>query len=110
MYPSAQSIVLVPRTSQRTRRRHREATSLSTPTPGDEFDPTVPLVTGTFPNVWFQVSPCPFVLVSFLSFMEIQVGDYVWWWDTGVAIYGVISAFSRIYNVRIIIDFLDVFC
>ena len=109
MYPSAQSIVLVPRTSRRSRRRRRDATSLSTPTPGDEFDPSVPLVTGVFPSVWFQVSPCLLVLVLSLNFMEIQVGDYVWWWDTGIAIYGVISAFSRIYNVRIIIDFLDVF-
>jgi len=39
----------------------------------------------------------------------MQVGDYVWWWDTGIAIYGVISAFSRIYDVRMIFDFLNVF-
>ena len=109
MYPSAQSIVLVPRTSRRTRRRRREATSLSTPTPGDEFDPTVPLVTGVFPSVWFQVSPCLLVSVLSLNFMEIQVGDYVWWWDTGVAIYSVIMAFSRIYDVCIIIGFFDSF-
>jgi len=64
MYPSAQRIVLVPRTSRRTRRRHREVISSSTPIPGDEFDPFVPLVTGTFPNVWFRVSPRLPVLVS----------------------------------------------
>jgi len=63
MYPSAQSIVLVPCTLRRSRRRRRDATSLSTPTPGDEFDPSVPLVTGVFPSVWFQVSPCLFMLV-----------------------------------------------
>ena len=44
-----------------------------------------------------------------LNFMEIQVGDYVWWWDTGVAIYGVISAFSRIYDVRIVYWFFRCF-
>jgi len=108
MYPSAQSIVLIPRSSRRTRRRRREAISLLTPTPGDEFDPSVPLVTGVFPNVWFQVSSCPFVLV-FLNLMETQVHDFVWWWDTGVVIYGIITAFSRIYDVRMIVGFLDVF-
>jgi len=41
--------------------------------------------------------------------METQVGDYVWWWDTGIAIYGIITAFSRIYDVRIIISFFLVF-
>jgi len=109
MYPSAQSIILVPRTSRCIRRRRRETTILPTPIPGDEFDPTVPLVTGTFANVWFRVSPRPFVSVSFLNFVNIQVGDYVWWWDTGVAIYGVISAFSRIYDVSIVYWFFRCF-
>ena len=56
MYPSAQSIVLVPRTSRRTRRRRREAMVVPDSLPVF-MPPFISTITGVWPGVSFQVSP-----------------------------------------------------
>jgi len=55
MYPSAQSITLVPRTSRRTRRRRREAMVVPDGLPV-YMPPLTSTRTGVWPGVPFQVS------------------------------------------------------
>ncbi|KIM78754.1 hypothetical protein PILCRDRAFT_10972 [Piloderma croceum F 1598] len=83
MYPAAQSIVLVKRTSQRTRRERRPVVEDST-------------------NVrafWFQVT-LPFM--GNLLDVPFQIRDFVFWWEQNVVLYGYITAFSRMDDGTII--------
>ncbi|KIM71263.1 hypothetical protein PILCRDRAFT_17223 [Piloderma croceum F 1598] len=76
MYPAAQSIVLVKRTSRRTRRERRPVVE----------DLTIVCAP------WFQIA-LPFM--GNLLDVPFQIQDVVFWWEGNVVSYGHITAFSR---------------
>ncbi|KIM74749.1 hypothetical protein PILCRDRAFT_14183 [Piloderma croceum F 1598] len=76
MYPVAQSIVLVRRTSRRTRRERRPVVEDSTNAHTFRFQVALPFM-GNLPDVPFQIH------------------DFVFWWEENVVSYGYITAFSR---------------
>ncbi|KIM88288.1 hypothetical protein PILCRDRAFT_3304 [Piloderma croceum F 1598] len=75
MYPAAQSIILVERTSRRTRRERRPVVEDSTNVRVFRFQVTLPFM-GNLLDVPFQIR------------------DFVFWWERNVVSYGYITAFS----------------
>ncbi|KIM71625.1 hypothetical protein PILCRDRAFT_16888 [Piloderma croceum F 1598] len=75
MYPAAQSIVLVRRTSRRTRRERRPIVEDST----------------NARRFWFQIA-LPFM--GDILGVPFQIHDFVFWWEESVVSYGYITVFS----------------
>ncbi|KIM72297.1 hypothetical protein PILCRDRAFT_16274 [Piloderma croceum F 1598] len=80
MYPAAQSIVLVSRTSRRTRREHRPVVEDSTTVHAPRFQIALPFM-GNLLDVPFQIQ------------------DVVFWWEGNVVSYGHITAFLRMSDL-----------
>ncbi|KIM84717.1 hypothetical protein PILCRDRAFT_6324 [Piloderma croceum F 1598] len=83
MYPAAQSIVLVRRTSRRTRCERRPIVEDSTNARCFQFQIALPFM-GNLPDVPFQIQ------------------DFVFWWEENVVSYGYITAFSHMSDVSAI--------
>ncbi|KIM81089.1 hypothetical protein PILCRDRAFT_9120 [Piloderma croceum F 1598] len=83
MYPAAQSIVLVNRTSRRTRRERHPVVEDSTNVRAFRFQVALPFM-GNLPDVPFQIH------------------DFVFWWEENVVSYGYITAFSRMGDDTVI--------
>ncbi|KIM80349.1 hypothetical protein PILCRDRAFT_9548 [Piloderma croceum F 1598] len=95
MYPAAQSIVLVRRSSRRTCRERRPVVEDSTNARTFRFQIALPFM-GNLPDVPFQIH------------------DFVFWWEENVVSYGYITAFSRMGDVSaiailLIFQFVDPF-
>ncbi|KIM74630.1 hypothetical protein PILCRDRAFT_14293 [Piloderma croceum F 1598] len=83
MYPAAQSIVLVKRTSRRTRREHRPVVEDSTNVRAFQFQIALPFM-GNLLDVSFRIH------------------DFVFWWEENVVSYGYITAFSHMSDDTVI--------
>ncbi|KIM72557.1 hypothetical protein PILCRDRAFT_16024 [Piloderma croceum F 1598] len=83
MYPAAQSIVLVKRTSRRTCREPHPVVKDSTNVHVLPFQLALPFM-GNLPDVPFQIR------------------DFVFWWEWNVVSYGHVTAFSRMGDGTII--------
>ncbi|KIM92439.1 hypothetical protein PILCRDRAFT_473 [Piloderma croceum F 1598] len=83
MYPAVQSIVLVKRTSRRTRHERRPVVEDSTIVRAPRFQIALPFM-GNLLDVPFQIQ------------------DVVFWWEGNVVSYGHITAFSRMSDGTII--------
>ncbi|KIM83609.1 hypothetical protein PILCRDRAFT_7020 [Piloderma croceum F 1598] len=83
MYPAAQSIVLVRRTSRRARHERRPIVEDSTNAHRFRFQIALPFM-GNLPGVPFQIH------------------DFIFWWEESVILYGYITAFSRMSDAWVL--------
>ncbi|KIM75176.1 hypothetical protein PILCRDRAFT_13863 [Piloderma croceum F 1598] len=83
MYPAAQSIVLVKRTTRRTRCERRSVVEESTDVRVLPFQLALPFM-GNLPGVPFQIR------------------DFVFWWEWNVILYGYVTAFLHMGDGTII--------
>ncbi|KIM76015.1 hypothetical protein PILCRDRAFT_13204 [Piloderma croceum F 1598] len=83
MYPAAQSIVLVKRTSRQTHRERRPVVEDSTNVHTFRFQVALPFM-GNLPDVPFQIH------------------DFVFWWEGNVVSYSYITAFLRMGDDTVI--------
>ncbi|KIM73623.1 hypothetical protein PILCRDRAFT_15056 [Piloderma croceum F 1598] len=83
MYPAAQSIILVKRTLQRTRRERRPVVEDSTNLRAFRFQVALPFM-GNLPDVPFRIH------------------DFVFWWEENVISYGYITAFLHMGDLMLI--------